>query len=1606
MQNAPESGGNKPREVPVEGADGVEPRLLKEKAEAVLSRLGYQSTDSSSGRLPSGYRPPEDGAATPLVRPRPEESSHRESVDSLRAEVKALEQKQLKTPLNFAECMMERHLGHISSTTMLAAAREGGEGRRAPEFDENLLRVLRDFDEETIYDFIITVRKYAAYAEKVPASIRDAKMRQWEWNAFRNLERIERIGVLYQGIINLRMWTEKPADSSARENVAKNLPSCARDIVELMGDPKNSEPVVKIQVWNPDRSPGAPATINKSITIDRSLFTDPKRKEDLDLLEDACRQLMRSMAGGGVGYDLQQPSGVRKELDAALEAKNLREGIAKLLATIIVGTPPKKYEGAQSPIRLPHAMLGKLLNGHVGQLETQGTPKFDPEKDKRDPVEFQKLADMRNGIRLLAREQDENVHYTMSLLMHQTMKLMSPLAEPGLYVKDQKKFNAVSAGAVSQGALDRTPLPPQAREGIAEDQVEANLTALGNVIDVTQNGLLRQAALVEGAERSVEDFMNSRLVKYIEFLSNWKGTVMNVTQWAPIYAELSLLFPKMFPGIRGRTDVPELIAKLKAEVDKLQERNKKSKEGLATARNALQKAAQELKEEHEELLALQEQRKQLARQLFAATNEEQRKDFFARLKENEGKVDAMKERVDRITLDFCDALAELTKINLSILEEAAMSDNFFTARDEVGWKALLVSSYLFVDWLSSYRITRGIISKTAGLIPGVKNPLTNAIAARAWQVQRIVGLAPEEIPSMVRGVSNVIGDKLLVGARSAGTVDLATGTASTGQRLARAAELGVTTAKYKNLGIAIEEVHNLKLAELRAAYQRVAAAGGNAAEAKRIFRAEVVPILREKISALKATHGLSHSDASLLVRRGVCGATAAEMDFLGRGVPGWNIYAETAAELAQEASPVARTGVVAAGEIGATGRTIGATADGERAVAASAADAANTTRLGKVLESFPGAKKVLDTIPLHPKLAQLLEESPEAASLFARHLQASRNAGRIVAELNAAAKTTEDISFIGRVMSTERGIAGVVAGIEAGKPVSQALAQAAKVSRIGQVLRVTGRAVPVVVDSFLIYTTVLEMQETSAELATLRGKGASADLIRSIEQKYYFQGAQLAVSGVGAVAGGCLLFGVGASVAAPVMLATLPISAVLAGAYASHQVSIDESRTVGDWRNVPLAERLAALRTYSFTERFGHTTREFVAGIADAEMALGGNQQEGHSSLDEMENNVRRKRETDEKKIRSVIEDTTTVAVPSLVMDPDGKTRPPNEAEVAQYQSEIKQYVDARVQFFLDHRVDSTHLIREGDIVDLLENSEYAGQFAKEKPNLQKELDDLSKQTDAFSQKRATDIRAILQEKDPVEQVKKFKKFTRSEQMEGLYVNLSMRAAALQKEQRGEFRPVIEREVARVFYERSQPALMNFNMRCEEDNFKSWWPDGFAPAITKVYAQEKVEEMVLSHATPVVEAILGQAETPDIRGPVAFEAKAAELQLDVERFLANPVTVWQGIPQEKKDFKLLPEQGRHSPEHRETIQKGEALMKRVDANYNGTYYTKQYGLPLNKYLYMKFDAEQGKWMVNLGNAQSWHDPSTYRTDMWGGTAKFDQLIQDLHSINEGRDPSQ
>ena len=644
----------------------------------------------------------------------------------------------------------------------------------------------------------------------------------------------------------------------------------------------------------------------------------------------------------------------------------------------------------------------------------------------------------------------------------------------------------------------------------------------------------------------------------------------------------------------------------------------------------------------------------------------------------------------------------------------------------------------------------------------------------------------------------------------------------------------------------------------------------------------------------------------------------------------------------------------------------------------------NLSEMRGIADAFSDARGTLPAALLEPQVLRVVEQNPT----FVRQLTASEPAVRLV-EKQAAQ----------------------------GAKVAEQIASASKLARVGNALKFAGKTVPLAIDAFAIYATTIEMLETKEHIAKLRAEGkVSEDVIKLEEQRYLYQAAQIGVSGVGALAGIGLVAGVAGS--GPVALATLPVSAVIYGAYEGHKWEEDKTRSVEDWKNeYDLITLLTDVRTYSFGHRVGHTWElanpngfdiflpPMVLLPKDIYRAVSGQTAKDAASLMEKIKGV------DEKKIRAIVEHTTSVTLPTQVKGADGKPRDLTPEEVQEFKDSLKRYVDAKVEFFLKTREDATHPIRSnGDITDLLENSEYAGLLAKDKPAIEKEVAELKGKTDNASKERAAALEAVLKETNSTKQAELYGDILKKDQTDTLFTAIANELATKKESERETARAPLIKSLAQSIVGANQHAYVNFCVQCEEANLKDYWLDGDSQRVARLYAQERMGEIAEERAAAIVKTMIDQADSVKDRSLFEFREAIQKAQTDIERFLANPKGVYENMPKETKGrlgYKFSGEGAEKLPDNlKKRVKAGELLMSHVNANYNGTYYTKQFGWIGNKFLYMTFDKEQGKWLAGLWSIDNVKDPASFTVDMWGGSSKYNQLLEDLAAINEDKEPSQ
>jgi hypothetical protein len=689
---------------------------------------------------------------------------------------------------------------------------------------------------------------------------------------------------------------------------------------------------------------------------------------------------------------------------------------------------------------------------------------------------------------------------------------------------------------------------------------------------------------------------------------------------------------------------------------------------------------------------------------------------------------------------------------------------------------------------------------------------------------------------------------------------------------------------------------------------------------------------------------------------------------------------------------------------------IGAVARGEATAAGRAAEALKGLS-GKwntlVTSATPEVQKALQATALEPKLIRTLEDSPEFARAFVKYLETAKDPAKFIEALNKSAATLQDTAIIGHSLSSETNLLKAAKIAEGGGDVAGMFARTSTLLRS---LKVLGKSVPIVLDSLVVFGTVMDAVETANKLEELRKAGRdkeNPELYNLYQWRYLHHGASIATATTGAVAGGLWAFGIGSTVAMPVTIATLPITAILYGAYESHKWQEDQKRQVADWKieyNHDPVKALLDMRTDSFGERvgrIGESTQGNTTGSWGPPTAA--NPEELQKKLAAM----------NETKIRTFVELTTTVSVPQQVEGADGKPRDVTREEQEKIREEARQYVDARVQFILSQKEDVYHPIKSwGDFSRTLENSEYAGQLAKDKPGLEKERTQLLSRTDEASRLRAGMIVKVLEEKDPAKQAELYKELRLTEQAQGQYMALWMQLRGLDREKRPEMLPILEKNINNMIMRNAQYAMMSFATRCDDERLRTWmFPSTDtsltrfhldAPRITRLYGTQKARELATQRGRDIAKLLLAGADRPDTdNGCADFEESLRQVQKDIEKML-DPHALWGSLSSEDTARMNYWFTGRDAvPENRrKVLEAGEEYLQSIDANPEGGYYLVWYSNPFNKNLYITF--ENGKWVANLGDLSQRNDPSSFRCNMYGGTDKYNEVLQRLSEINENK----
>ncbi len=538
--------------------------------------------------------------------------------------------------------------------------------------------------------------------------------------------------------------------------------------------------------------------------------------------------------------------------------------------------------------------------------------------------------------------------------------------------------------------------------------------------------------------------------------------------------------------------------------------------------------------------------------------------------------------------------------------------------------------------------------------------------------------------------------------------------------------------------------------------------------------------------------------------------------------------------------------------------------------------------------------KVIDALKngtIDSKLAKAINESDDFAKAVMSYLSKADDPVHAVASLNKVASGIEDASLLTKIATSESRLAKVISIADKGGDIAGAFSKTAKIMKG---LQVAG----VVADVFTIYTATAEMMEAQSKIDALQARGGNDKLQRAYREQQAINAAQVGVAGVGAVSGGIVLAGVGGTVGAvagPVALATLPITAVLGMAYQGNKWSQEKSRTTKDWRaeGYDPSTMTANLRSYGYLTNgaghlwdFGFDDWRWVykfGGLGQIALWYEWFNGDTEKQFNQLVTDIR---STNETKIRTLVEDTTSV---SIQVDETGKPRTPTPEEA----KALEALYDAKVKYILGESKSMLTPISSGaDVYVLLRNAEIMGQIAYKKAlggEIPSTLTDTSK--------------------SPDERIKAYKDLEKSESVQSIITagvitqNLSSDATS--------FETAVGYNIDSYLMKHVQPMLVRFGTECQEENFVEWLPDGEAPGVLHAHTMTKLQEKLASEKKAITgmlssklasmgDQTLSKAEQEQLQKDLARSLDDAVLQAKDVLLNQRPKQMWDAMSEEDK----------------------------------------------------------------------------------------------------------
>jgi hypothetical protein len=559
--------------------------------------------------------------------------------------------------------------------------------------------------------------------------------------------------------------------------------------------------------------------------------------------------------------------------------------------------------------------------------------------------------------------------------------------------------------------------------------------------------------------------------------------------------------------------------------------------------------------------------------------------------------------------------------------------------------------------------------------------------------------------------------------------------------------------------------------------------------------------------------------------------------------------------------------------------------------------------------------RALDEVGISRNLQTAIQSNAEFRTALFNHLDTLDDPEKVLTKLNTAFGKIErasDLNRLSGMVCTEKKMAKLLTLADNGADLSKAFSKMAKFAKILDGVAIVG-------DAFAIYVTVHEIIETGNMIEDLDKRGGNDELRAKYMQRYAYHAAELGVAGTGIVAGGLVLAGIGSAVATPVAIATLPITAVIYGAYNGHKWEENKTRKAKDWAaENTLVALIADTRSYDFDERVGHAWNismgdgEWMYAInpimAPNRMAyrlFSGDFQKDTERLIEDIKKVNREM------IEAVVIHTTTIQVPEQVMGDDGEPRDLTDKEVKEFKEQVTAYKDAKVDYIYSQSKDPLHAIKSGaDVADLMRNAESFALLAKDRASVIAMKEQAEQQGDSSTAQR---LELILDEgRSKTDRAKEYGEFLDEKKLESIYARYLIQSMIQEDGDSDKLQKQIEIDIGNYLVQKSKPVFTKFHVRANENNIVDWWPDGNAEKVIGAYLMPGYNKILKGQSSRIAQ-ILSEAITKDLSGEKTEQYRShpvTELRNETDRALKEiedhllgqtPMEIWESISESDRE---------------------------------------------------------------------------------------------------------